>query len=499
MTCLVLAGALLALSPVAAAAHLDLESSAPAKDARLAATPSELRLTFTAATERSLSRVELVGPDGLSVTLAPIRYVDGDERRTFLAPISGRLRDGTYTVIWQVAGADGHPVRGRFTFTILPGATGLAATADSASTPADDSETGVPTSGQTPIPDEHHNPATMPAGPGFNAESPLYVVVRWLTFTGLLIVIGAAVFHLLVLGFLRRAPEPHSPMVALASARAATVGLWAAAVVGVAALLRLYAQSYALYGPNDALNGSFLGTMLGRTLWGWGWLLQAAAVVVTVVGFIAARRRTESGNTVGAWGLAALGATLLAFTPALSGHAASVPRFTALAILADGVHVIGAAGWLGSLLLMVVVGIPLALRLPEGDRGSAVADIVNAYSPTALVFAGIVATTGVFSAWLHLESVGALWQTSYGQTLLVKLAVLSVVAGTGAYNWLRIKPTLGDVASAVRVRRSASTELAVGLVVLLITAVLVATPPQINERMSADAPQAGQTGAVAGR
>jgi putative copper export protein len=130
--------------------------------------------------------------------------------------------------------------------------------------------------------------------------------------------------------------------------------------------------------------------------------------------------------------------------------------------------------------MLLVIGIPAALRLEEAARGRAVADFVNAFSPTALVFAGLAASTGVFAAWLHLGTIPALWQTAYGQTLLVKLGILSVVAGTGAYNWLRVKPSLGDIEGAVRIRRSATVELAVGVLVLAVTAVLVAKPTAMD-------------------
>lgn len=235
-------------------------------------------------------------------------------------------------------------------------------------------------------------------------------------------VLGAAAFQFAVLGFLRRRPDTDAPM-------------------------------------------------LAKTVWGWGWLLQLVGVLVAALGFGAARRGSGAGR-----GIAALGALALAFSPALSGHAASAPRLVPLAILADGLHVIGAGGWLGSLLVVLVVGIPAAMRLRDGARGPAVADLINAFSPTALVFAGITATTGVFAAWLHLGAVSALWQTQYGKTLFVKLAILSVVAGTGAYNWLRVKPALGDETGAARMRRSATVELAVAVLVLVVTAVLVATP-----------------------
>jgi putative copper export protein len=323
-------------------------------------------------------------------------------------------------------------------------------------------------------------------------------------------VIGAVAFRLVVLPLMSRQGVPESrALLPDASGRAAGLGLRMAALVGVAALLRLYAQSYALHGSERALDLVLIGTMLSRTLWGWGWILQLAGTVLALVGFALARRSeggpptrfsphpepvlsdtTEimpldarpgraGGTDVHAapelgWIVAALGAVTLAFTPGLSGHAASAPKLTALTILADGIHVLGAGGWLGSLLFVVVVGIPVALRLGEG-RGAAVAALVRAFSPTALVFAGAVFATGVFAAWVHLENISALWQTSYGRTLLLKLAVLSVAFGTGAYNFRFVLPRLGDDIGTKRLRRSASFELAVGVIVLVVTAVLVAT------------------------
>jgi putative copper export protein len=132
--------------------------------------------------------------------------------------------------------------------------------------------------------------------------------------------------------------------------------------------------------------------------------------------------------------------------------------------------------------VVLAAGVPAALALGPERRGPAVAALVNAFSPTALAFAGVTALTGLFAAWLHVGRPAALWETGYGQTLLVKLAVLSLVAGTGAYNWRRVRPALGDDTGTARVRRSAAAELAVGAVVLLVTAVLVATPTPADDQ-----------------
>lgn len=463
--------------PSVVLAHAGLRSSVPADNSHLSVVPRELRLTFTEASELSFTRVELFGPDSQVVALEPIGYGDGDARRVVVAAIRGTLREGTYTVLWQVVGADGHPVRGRYSFMIMPGASGLADLVAPLS--SGEAGAGVMAPGQTPPPAAHHQLTLAADEAHFGAESAPYIAIRWWTFTALLVAIGAVAFHLVVLGSLRRMREPASPLLLTLSSRTAALGLWAVAALALAAPLRLYAQSFALHGAGRALDPTLIATMLGRTVWGWGWILQLVGVAVAFAGLLIARRGRGSG-----WTIATIGVIALAFTPALSGHAAAVPRLTSLAVLADGLHVIGAAGWLGSLLFVVAVGIPATRQLPKGARGQGVADLVNAFSPTALAFATIAAVTGVFSAWLHLDAVSALWQSEYGRTLLLKLGVLSIVAATAAYNWLRVRPALGSVEGSINIHRSATLELVVGVLVVVVTALLVATPTPVGRTVA---------------
>jgi copper transport protein len=455
---------LLLLAPQLAFAHLGLRRADPGNDDELSAVPRELRLTFTQAVEPAVARVELRGPQG-PVDLAPLA-LHPDSAAVLIAPIAGELVAGTYTVAWQVIGADGHPVRGQYSFVIAPGAQGLAQPA------------------VEPAAAEHHPATSFPTGTSFGVESPLYVAIRWLTFVGLLGVIGTLAFRMVILPLAgRRDPSLEQALLRPARERAARWGLVMAGLAAAGVLLRLYAQSYALHGSAGALDRTLIATMLSKTQWGWGWSLQAVAIFVVLAGFILARNSPGAG-----WPLAAAGAAVLAFTPGLSGHAAATPGLGALAVLSDGLHVLGAGGWLGSLLVLTVVGIPIALRLAPGERGQAVASLVSAFSPTALAFAAVVVITGVFATWLHLGSFPHLWQSAYGRALLLKLAVLSVVFGTGAYNWLKVKPSLGGEAAAARLRRSATLELAVGFLVLGVTAVLVATgtPKEADEMARPD-------------
>lgn len=455
------------LATGAAYAHGVLVSSTPASGAHMASAPAELRLTFSEAPEVGVARIQLSDPDGRPVSLGPLAAA-GDRRMTLVAPITGPLMEGPYTVAWQVAGADGHPVRGTFRFVIAPGATGLGAPVS-----------GPGNGGRADTDATHHDAVSMPASATeFDAESGAYVAVRWLLYAALLAVIGAVAFRTVVLSILRRRSGVDPMQVEGSSLRAARLGFIAAWVLVVAVFARLIAQSVALHGSRGATDLQLVGSMIGATAWGRAWLIQVLASIVVLVGFRLAKQGRRAAQV--GWIVAALAALVLAFTPALASHAAASPRLRTLAMISDGLHVLGAAGWLGSLLVLLVAGIPAALSLAEERRGPAVADLVNAFSPTALAFAGLVSVTGVFAAWLHIGTVAGLWQSDYGQLVLLKLGVLSLVALTGAYNWLRVRPALGGIDGAARIKRSATVEVAVAVVVLVVTAVLVATPTPMD-------------------
>ena len=130
----------------------------------------------------------------------------------------------------------------------------------------------------------------------------------------------------------------------------------------------------------------------------------------------------------------------------------------ALAILADGLHVLAASSWLGTLAIVLFAGLTATAASPAVGRGAIVKDLIGAFSPVALASSAVAASTGVFAAWLHVGTIPNLWTTRYGLTLLVKLSILGVVAGTGFYNWRFVKPRLGTEDATVHLRRSARVD-----------------------------------------
>ena len=156
-------------------------------------------------------------------------------------------------------------------------------------------------------------------------------------------------------------------------------------------------------------------------------------------------------------------------------NAASKNKWTAPV---NPLHEAGGAIWLGTLLLIVLVAIPLMRQRqpPVTSERSLLARLVNRFSAVALSGAALMGVTGVITSWTHLKSWAALWTTSYGLTLCVKLLVVLAVVALGAWNWRRIGPTLEPESDSRKLRRLSTAELIFGAIVLLITAVLVLLP-----------------------
>jgi copper transport protein len=287
--------------------------------------------------------------------------------------------------------------------------------------------------------------------------------MRWLNLIAVLLALGVVVFRTVILPGANFASAPESYWAALDNGLR-RLGAGAGILVLLAAVPRFILQSSALHGSALMLEPGRAAALLFDTAWGIGWILQVLAGALLIV---AALRRSRA--------LGIAGALALALTPALSGHAVGVERMTSLAIASDVVHVLGAATWIGSLAMIVTLALPLAFR-QGGTAHAGLAATVRAYSPVALLAAAAILLTGVAAALVHTTALSQLWTTSYGRALLIKLGVVALVAALGFHNWRRVRPRLGQTESSAHLRRSALLELTFALLVVLVTAVLVALP-----------------------
>jgi copper transport protein len=448
--------------PSVVLAHARLLKSSPRAGERLTTSPARIVLEFSEVLARGMSRVALVGPRGATIRLAQAAS-DSMGSHTIVTNLTQRLSAGTYTIHWLAAGRDGHPQHGSFSFTVLGpiSDTTVAGSEDTALTGDTAGRRGTMLRGDTAV--SRDTAVSEGAADTFALGQPM-TAARWVGFLALFSVIGALAFRFAVLPRVARLSEAGDPFEQIASVGAATYGLFAAIALVVTTVIKLYGQSVAMREiPPEAI--------LFATGWGWAWSAQMVACLVAVVGFAIAHRGTRSG-----WRLAALAGAVLVVTPAATGHAIGGDE-ALFAVPIDVLHVLAGSVWVGTLGVILIAGIGAAAKTPGTvSLGTRVAAMINAFSPLALVCGAAIVATGVVASLLRLEPFSSLWTSTYGKVLIVKLALVSLLFVVGAWNWRRVKPTLGGNEGVKALRLSARAELSVSALVLVVTAVLVALP-----------------------
>jgi len=168
-------------------------------------------------------------------------------------------------------------------------------------------------------------------------------------------------------------------------------------------------------------------------------------------------------------------ALALLAAPTLCGHALDPDQPRLVSVPADLAHVVAAAVWIGGLVSLISVLPRVTAVRAERER------VVRRFSSLALVTVVVLAASGLARALTELRSVSQLWSTSYGQTLIVKTALLVPLLGLG---WLNRTRLLGMFA---RLRRSATLEVLLLACVVTAVAVLVQLRPGKAEARRASA------------
>ncbi|MEL6226629.1 MAG: CopD family protein [Pseudomonadota bacterium] len=170
--------------------------------------------------------------------------------------------------------------------------------------------------------------------------------------------------------------------------------------------------------------------------------------------------------------LATIGATAVAASFALVGHVNDAGGIWLQSLIT--LHLLAVAFWIGALAPLRAAArgrLELALASELADRFGRLA----AWAVPALAIAGLV------TAVVLLKTPAAIVENTYAQTLVLKVAAFLALLGLAATNKLRFVPGMkrGDANSAQRLVQSINVEIALMVVVLLLTASLtsVMTPP----------------------
>jgi len=400
--CVLFAAAAALALPAAAWAHAALVRTVPTASVVVNRPPPVVLLTYTEAVEPRFAAVSVTNAAGESVRAGNPRRSASDPK-TLVVPLR-RVPQGWYLVYWRVISVDGHPVRGAFTFAVGPN-------------PGPAPQFTIPSISET-------------------AATPRLIAARSVVFVSIMTAIGLFLLRIAIARpVVRRVPETRLRAVSLA--------------FGVAALVALVAiPIYVLMATADfALRSTFdlgaLVPLLRDSAFGRGYLdLELVFGLFVVAAGLALwidrpERERRSVAELLSVGGAFAGAAAVLLVPGLAGHAAQYsPRGAAL--LFDWLHLLAGSIWVGGLIGLLV----LWRSFPVARRVAGLVVCVPRFSNTAFVSVLTLIGSGIGASLIHLPTFASLWQTSYGQTLLVKIGLLSAAMLLAAVNLLRTRPRL---------------------------------------------------------
>jgi putative copper export protein/cytochrome c oxidase assembly factor CtaG len=220
---------------------------------------------------------------------------------------------------------------------------------------------------------------------------------------------------LATVGLSRAAPEWNRAI----DVAAAAAGVWTV-VSAVTTFLTFLSVAGSRFSLDDQF-GQSMGVFLTGTDLGLAWLVTVlVAAAVTVLCF-AVRSRGMVALTAG---VAMIGLVPLA----QQGHAAGTASHDA-AVTALGLHLVGAALWVGGIVMLVLVrGVVSEGRL---------AAVVGRYSSIALGCFVLVAVSGVASAQIRVGALSNLF-SPYGVLVLVKMGAIVALGVLGAVQRRRV-------------------------------------------------------------
>ncbi len=424
--------------PGTSEAHAILLRSDPAQNAVLSVPPDQVRLWFSEALNPAFSTVVVVNAQSRRVDNqdAQLSLGNASEMDVTLHP---NVPPGVYTVVWRAdSNDDGHVLSGSFLFTVAnPDGT-------------------VPTLSPGANPGAKALGSSQPIGlytGQLDAPTLFNLVMITLVELGAVFWVGAQLWVLFVLlpstEDHEELSESNQQVRQRFEQRFSLLLLLALLLANVGVLL---GQALDITGGNvaAAFAPTVLSTLVTSGRFGVYWLMRMIVLILAMrlalyqLQLYRSQRATHARltNHILPWANLLLG---LAFfiAMAMSSHAAAVNTHIApYAIIADWLHLVAAALWVGGMMYIAASYLPMLRKRSTAEQARLLVTVLPYYTPWAIAGVVIMAVTGPFSATVQLTSWEQLLTTAYGRALVVKTLLVGALLLTSAIHVLLLRPRL---------------------------------------------------------
>jgi putative copper resistance protein D len=232
---------------------------------------------------------------------------------------------------------------------------------------------------------------------------------------------------------------------------------------------------------SEALSSEMMGTVLLGTTFGKVWITHLVLVAVLAI-FASVGRKHSSVSLTLLSGTVLAGLAGVGHTQTQDGSDFWVHTAT------DGVHLLAAGAWLGGLVPLLAI-----LSRSNVQSGAEINTIrvLMRFSGMGYIAVAALLATGTINGWYLIGSVWRMPTSLYGQLLIAKLGLFSLMLLLAATNRFRLVPALAasndgehGAASLSRLRSHIIGEQLLGLLVIAIVSVLGTQAPLSGRRES---------------
>ena len=263
-------------------------------------------------------------------------------------------------------------------------------------------------------------------------QSPAEPFLHWFVLLSVLVMAGSLVFELFITRPVLAAGNAVKSMKEMdlrMEHRTLMVVLLAAGIAFAASLGELFIKAIVASRNLESLPLSSAIELIIETYWGhfWLWRMLMLFVAIGVPILVLSDWSTQrSGQR--SWQIAALALSAgILFTLSMASHDAATTTIRATGIFTDYVHLLAASIWVGGIVYLAVV-MPPAMKqyrreIKDTGRGTfcptSHVSALGRFSFLAMVSAGALVITGLYSSWAQVTTLPALtyslWNNAPGQ------------------------------------------------------------------------------------
>ena len=163
-------------------------------------------------------------------------------------------------------------------------------------------------------------------------------------------------------------------------------------------------------------------------------------------------------------------------TSSLIGHGAASGETPALFL--DYIHNLVSAIWIGGIFYFVFTLLPTFSQLKESKREKMSLLLIPRFSIAFIIAIGVVIITGPILLWFLESDIGLITESTYGQLIIIKIAIASIMIGLGGFFQFRVQKNAeknflsNKILVHKKLKRSLKVDVVLGVILLGVVALL---------------------------